>query len=245
MPMGCTLATLAADATHGSTIPQTPGHMDASRSASRRVAFTRTNTSAPPWPARAMASLTSPRASALRVSTTPSSRSSVMASASLRQAWLTRSASVIGTNRLERRTRMAIRSLPASCRRRRRRPGHRRPGTADRFRLFPVALRAERGPLQGVTGTGGFVAIDYPAVDRDPRVARSRQLPIPFQNPAGVLHLFRGRREAPVLRLHHGGIEPAAEPKSTLAGGLGFTEGAVRVTDAARRVGDEGRRPNL
>src|SRR6266571_1603201 len=238
-------ATSDADATRGSTIPQMPGHTDASRSAWRRAAFTRTNTSAPPWPARAMASLTSPRASALRVSTTPSSRSSVMASASLRKAWLTRAASVIGANRLERRTRMAIRSLPASCRRRRRRLGHRRPGTEDRFRLFPVALRAERGPLQGVTGAGGFVAIDHPAVDHDPRVAGSRQLPMPFENRPGVLHLFRGRREAPVLRLHYGGIEPTAEPESTLAGGLGFTEGAARVTDAARRVGHEGRRPNL
>src|SRR3989442_1009738 len=138
-------ATSAADATRGRIIPRTPGHTDASRSAWSRAAFTRTNTSAPPWPARAMASLTSPRASALRVSTTPSSRSSVMASASLCQAWLTRSASVIGANRLERRTRMAIRSLPASCRRRRR-LGHRHPGTENRFRLFPVALRAERGP---------------------------------------------------------------------------------------------------
>src|SRR2546426_1765703 len=192
-----------------------------------------------------MASLTIPRASALRVSTTPSSRSSVMASASLRQACLTRSASVIGANRLERRTRMAIRSLPASCRRRQRRLGHRRPGTENRFRLFPVALRAEHGPLQRVTGAGGFAAIDYPAVDRNPRVAGSRQLPIPFQNPPRVLHLFRGRREAPVLRLHHGGIEPAADPEPTLAGGLGFTEGAVRVTDAARRIGHEGRRPDL
>src|SRR5439155_7403223 len=183
--------------------------------------------------------------SALRVSTTPSSRSIVMASASLRQAWLTRSASVIGANRFERRTRMAIRSLPASCRRRRRRLGHRRPCPEDRYCLFPVALRAERGPLQGVTGSGCFVAIDHSAVDHDPRVGGSRQLPMPFENPPGVLHLFGGRREAPVLRLHHGGIEPAAEPESTLAGGLGFTEGAVRVTDAARRVGHEGSRPHL
>src|SRR5437867_6459780 len=68
---------------------------------------------------------------------------------------------------------------------------------------------------------------------------------MPFENPPGVLHLFRGRREAPVLRLHHGAIEPAAEPESTLAGGLSFTEGAVRVTDAARRVGHDGSRPHL
>src|SRR3989442_10421650 len=109
---------------------------------------------------------------------------------------------------------MAIRSLSASCRRRWRRLGHRRSGTEDRFRLFPVALRAERGPLQGVTGAGGFVAVDHPAVDRDPRLTSSGQLSMPFQNPPGVVDFFRGRRETPVLCLYHGGIEPAPEPKS-------------------------------
>src|SRR5262245_635416 len=232
--------TSAADSTRGSTIPRRPGHTDASRSAWSRGAFTRTNTSAPPRAAMAMASLTSPRASALRGSTTPSSRSSVTASASLCHARLTRSESVIGTNKLERRTRMAIRHLPASCRRRRRRLGHRRPGTDNRFGLFPVALGTECGPLQGVTGAGGLVAINHSTVDRLPGVRGPGQLPISFQNPLGILHVFRGRREAPILRLDDGGIEPAAEPESTRAGGLSFTEGAVCVADAARRVGDEG-----
>ncbi len=136
-------ATSAADSTRGSIIPQMPGHTDASRSAWSRAAFTRTNTSAPPWPARAMASLTSPRACALRVSTTPSSRSSVMASASLCQAWLTRSASVIGANRLERRTRMAIRQARPSP-----------PGYGEPLPPFPGRGPRRARPTPGCHGHG-------------------------------------------------------------------------------------------
>ena len=63
-----------------------------------------------------------------------------------------------------------------------------------------------------------------------------RQLAILLQRPLGVLKLGLRWRKAPVLGLHHIGMQASADAKAALARRVRFRKGTVGVADAARNV---------
>src|SRR5918996_496845 len=138
-------ATSAPDSTLGSMTPVRPGHAAATTSAARKGLLTRTKTSAPPHPARAIASLRLERASPLCACGTPSSRSRVIASALYRQAFSTNCCTVMGTIKFERRTNPCTSLLPSAVL---------PPSFAPQLRLCPHCVRHTGLPTRAVLRHG-------------------------------------------------------------------------------------------